>query len=57
MIRWLVRFLNVCFLTSFEPVDWRSACVVLMYKSKGDTYLYSSFSDLTMLNVVGKVYG
>ena len=57
MIGWLVRFLNVCFLTSFEPVDWRSACVVLMYKSKGDTYLYSSFSDLTMLNVVGKVYG
>ena len=32
----MVRLLNVCFITSMVPVDWVSARVVPLYKSKGD---------------------
>ncbi len=28
VVEWLVRLLNVCFLSSMVPVDWTSACVV-----------------------------
>ena len=30
--KWLVRLLNVYFVTSVVPVDWASAPVVLFYK-------------------------
>ena len=47
----------MCFVTNIILVDWMSACVVPMYKDKGNIYERVSFRDISMLNLVGKVYG
>ena len=57
MVDWLVRLLNVCFREGRVPSDWRSACVVPLYKGKGDKYECSSYRGISLLSVVGKVYG
>ena len=40
---------------SIVPVDWVIACMVPLYKGKGDVHECSNFRYL--LSVVGKVYG
>uniref|UniRef100_A0A3P9JF00 ribonuclease H n=1 Tax=Oryzias latipes TaxID=8090 RepID=A0A3P9JF00_ORYLA len=57
VIEWLVRLLNVCFANGQVPLDWMSACVVPLYKGKGDKYECGSFRGISLLSVVGKVYG
>ncbi len=57
VVEWLVRSLNVCFLSSMVPIDWTTACVVPLYKGKGDKYECTSFKDISLLSAVGKVYG
>ena len=39
------------------PVDWVIACMVPLYKGKGDMYECSNFRGMSLLSVVGKVYG
>ena len=39
------------------PLDWVIACVVPLHKGKGDMYECSNFRGISLLNVVGKVYG
>ena len=39
------------------PFDWTSACVVPFYKGKGDRCEYTSFRDISLLSVLGDVYG
>ena len=56
MVDWLVRLLNVCFREGRVPSDWRSACVVPLYKGKGDKYECSSYRGISLSSVVGKVY-
>merc|ERR1712035_290651 len=56
MVDWLVRLLNVCFREGRVPSDWRSACVVPLYKGKGDKYECSSYRGISLLSIVGKVY-
>ena len=34
-----------------------SACIVTLYKSKGDKYECASFRGISLLSVAGKVYG
>lgn len=57
IIEWLVRVLNVCFESGIVPVDWVSACIVPLYKGKGDKYECTSYRGISLLSVVGKVYG
>ena len=57
VIEWLVRLLNVCFLTSLVPSDWTSACIVPLYKGKGERSECASYRGISLLSVVGKVYG
>ena len=57
IIEWLVRILNVCFDESLVPEDWCSACIVPLYKGKGDRYECSNSRGISLLSVVGKVYG
>ena len=57
VLEWLVRLFNVCFMLSIVPVDWVIACMVPLYKGKGDTYECSNFRGISLLSVVGKVYG
>ena len=48
---------NICFMLSIEPVGWVIACMVPLYKGKGDVYECSNFRGISLLSVVGKVYG
>ena len=57
VIEWLVRLVNVCYVSSMVPVAWRSAYVVPLYKGKGDKYECASFLGINLLSVEGKVYG
>ena len=57
IVEWLVRLFNVCFMRGVVPLDWRSAVVVPLYKGKGDKYECSNFRGISLLSVVGKVYG
>ena len=56
-LEWLVRLFNICFMLSIVPVDWVIACMVPLYKGKGDMYECSNFRGISLLSVVGKVYG
>jgi len=38
-------------------IDWASACVVPLYKGKGDKYECNSLRGISLLSVIGKVYG
>ena len=33
-----MKLLNVCFDVGIVPIDWRGACIVPLYKGKGDKY-------------------
>ena len=44
-------------LLSIVPVGWVIACMVPLYKGKGDMYECSNFRGISLLSVVGKVYG
>ena len=57
VVEWLVRVFNVCFLLSMCPVDWVLAVIVPLYKGKGDVHDCSNFRGISLLSVVGKVYG
>ena len=40
VLEWLVRLFNVCFMLSIVPVDWVIACMVPLYKGKGDFFFF-----------------
>ena len=42
---------------SIVPVDWVIACIVPLYKGKTDVHECSNFRGISLLSVVGKVYG
>ena len=56
-LEWLVRVFNICFMLSMVLVDWVIACKVPLYKGKGDVHECSNFKGISLLSVVGKVYG
>ena len=39
------------------PTDWRGACIVPMYKGKGDKCECSNSRGISLLSVVGKLFG
>ena len=57
MLDWLVRLFNVCFVAGVVPVEWCRACMVPLYKGKGDVLECGNFRGISLLCVVGKVYG
>ena len=57
MIEWLVRIYNVCLEEGNVPDDWKKACVVPLYKGKGERSVCSNYRGISLLSVVGKVYG
>ena len=57
VLEWLVSVFNICSMLSVVPVDWVIACMVPLYKGKGDVHECSNFKSLSLLIVVGKVYG
>ena len=57
MLEWLVRLLNLSFDLGVVPMDWRGACIVPLYKGKGDKCECSNSRDISLLSVVGKLFG
>ena len=57
VLEWLVRLLNVCFTTGIVPEEWCIACMVPLYKGKGDVHVCGNSRGISLLCVVGKVYG
>ena len=57
VLEWLVRVFNICFMLSIVPVDWVIACMVSLYKGKGDVHECSNFRGISLLSVAVKVYG
>ena len=57
VLEWLVRLLNLSFDMGVVPVDWRGACIVPLYKGKGDKCECSNSRGISLLSVVGKKFG
>ena len=57
MLEWLVRLLNLSFDMGVVPMDWRGACIVPLYKGKGDKSECSNSRGMIFLSVVGKLFG
>ena len=49
VLEWLVRLLNLSFDMGFVPMDWRGACIVPLYKGKGDKYDCSNSRGISLL--------
>ena len=52
-----MRLLNGYFESGCVPRDWRSVCIVPLYKGKGDFRECGSYRGIRLLSVLGKVYG
>ena len=57
VLEWLVRLLNISFDMVVIPMDWRGACIVPMYKGKSDKRECSNSRGISLLSVVGKLFG
>ena len=57
VVEWLVRLFSVCFYLGMCPVEWVLAVIVPLYKGKGDIHECSNSRGISLLSVVGKVYG
>ena len=57
VLEWLVmvRRLNLSFDMVVVPMDWRDACIVPLYKGKGDKCECSNCRGISLLSVVGKL--
>ena len=45
------------FLLSLVSVDWVCACIAPLFKGKGDIHECGNYRGISLLSVVGKVYG
>ena len=57
VIEWIVRLFNLCFVLGVVPEEWCEACIVPLYKGKGDKYECGNYRGISLLSVVGKLYG
>ena len=52
VLEWLVRLLNGRFYMGAVPMDWRAACIVPLYKGKGDKCECSNVRGISLLSAV-----
>ena len=53
----LIIHMIIIYLWTVVPMDWRGACTVPLYKGQGDNYVFSNSRGISLLSVVGKLYG
>ena len=57
MLEWLFRLLNLSFDMGVVPMEWRGACIVPLYKGMCNKCECSNSRGISLLSVVGKLYG
>ena len=57
LLEWLIRLLNLSFDMGVIHMDWRGACIVPLCKGKGDKCECSNSRGISLLSVVGKLFG
>ena len=57
VVEWLVRLLNICFEAGEVPADWRMAAIVPIYKGKGEKHVCGNYRGISLLSMVGKLFG
>ena len=57
VVEWLLRVFIVCFVLSVVPEDWVLAIIIPLFKGKGDVHDCSNYRGISLLSVVGKLYG
>ena len=57
VVEWLVRLLNICFEAGEVPADWRMAAIVPIFKGKGDQHVCGNYRGISLLSMVGKLFG
>ena len=57
VLEWLVRLLNLSFDMGVVSMDWRGACIVPLYKRKGDKCECSNSRGISLLSVEGMLFG
>ena len=57
VLEWLDRLLNLSYDMEVVPMDWRGACIVPVYKVKGDKCECSNSSGICLLSVVDNLFG
>ena len=57
VLEWLVGLVSVSFNVKVVPMDWRGAYIVVLYKGQGDKFECSNSKGISLLSVVGKLYG
>lgn len=57
VVEWLKRLFNICWEKCEVPQDWQDSCLVPIYKGKGDKMECSNYRGISLLSVVGKIYG
>ena len=57
IIDWLLRIFNKCMESGVVPEDWKAACIVPLYKGKGDRRDCANYRGISILSIPGKIYG
>ena len=57
MVEWLERLFNVCWRLGRVPQHWQDTCLVPIYKGKGEKKVCGNYRGISLMSMVGKVYG
>src|SRR5215469_14425216 len=55
--KWLGKLFNGCWVKREVPQDWQEARISPIYKGKGEKTVCGNYRGISMMSVVGKVYG
>ena len=55
IIDWLMRIFNKCMASGVVPEDWKAACIVPVYKGKGDSRDCANYRGINVLSIPGKI--
>ena len=47
---------NKCMESGFVPDDWKAACIIPVYKGKGDKRGCANYRGISILSIPGKIY-
>ena len=51
IIDWLMRIFNRCMESGVTPEDWKAACIVPVYKGKGDRRDWANYRGINILSI------